>query len=243
MSTLLEQFGSIDVYLFDQLLKGRIEPHHRILDAGCGGGRNLVYFLREGFDLHAVDGDEQMVARAREIVRALAPTLVGERVRCAIVEHMPFEDASFDVVVCNAVLHFARDAAHFDAMVAELLRVLAPGGLLFARLASNIGIEERVQPLGAGRYRLPDGTDRYLVDEARLLAITRAVGASLPDPIKTTNVQGLRCMTTWVLRAPCPRRTSRGSARCRGRAGSGSRARQRSRASDRRRPARCPGRR
>ena len=42
------QFGAIDVYLFDQLLRGAIRPGMRVLDAGCGSGRNLVYLLREG---------------------------------------------------------------------------------------------------------------------------------------------------------------------------------------------------
>ena len=100
------------------------------------------------------------------------------------------------------MLHFAADAAHFESMVGELLRVLAPGGMLFARLASDIGIEDKVKPLGGGRFRLPDGSARFLVDEERLLALTRQARAALLDPLKTTNVQSLRCMTTWVLRLP-----------------------------------------
>lgn len=200
MNGLADQFGPIDIYLFDQLLKGRIEHGHRILDAGCGGGRNLVYLLRAGFDVHAVDGDAGAVARVRALVATLAPALPGERVQQAAVEALPFADGAFDVVISNAVLHFARNAAHFDAMVLELFRMLAPGGLLFVRLASDIGIESDVVPLGDGRYRLPDGSDRYLVNEARLTDITEQNDATLLDPIKTTNVQGLRCMTTWVVR-------------------------------------------
>jgi SAM-dependent methyltransferase len=202
VTQLADQFGPIDIYLFDQLLKGRIETGHRILDAGCGGGRNLVYLLGAGYDVRAVDGDERAVAQVRALVRARAPALTGERVYRAEVEALPFEDDAFDVLLSNAVLHFARDDAHFDAMLAEMLRVLAPGGLLFARLASDIGIEDKVQALGDGRYRLPDGSDRYLVNEARLLELTQRAGATLLDPIKTTNVQGLRCMTTWVVRLP-----------------------------------------
>jgi len=200
MSTLAEQFGQIDIYLFDQLLRGRIEPGARILDAGCGRGRNLAYLLRSGFDVQAVDSSVESVAAVSKLFRELAPELTGERVHVASLEALPFKDSAFDVVLCNAVLHFARDDAHFDAMVAELLRVLAPGGMLFARLASDIGIEQVVKPLGDSRYHLPDGTDRYLVNEARLLRWTERCCGTLLDPIKTTNVQGLRCMTTWVLR-------------------------------------------
>ncbi len=201
-SPLTEQFGSIDIYVFDQLLRGRIVQGQRLLDAGCGKGRNLVYFLRSGFDVHAIDGSEGNVEAVRALVRKLAPDLPGERAQVATVEALPFDDTTFDVVISNAVLHFARDDAHFDAMVAEMVRVLAPGGLLFARLASNIGLETAVKPLGDGRYALPDGSERYLVSEQRLLDWTTRSGGRLLDPIKTTNVQGLRCMTTWVVRLP-----------------------------------------
>ena len=53
--TLQDEFGSIDIYLFDQLLRARLRPGMRVLDAGCGGGRNLVYLLRNGFDVWATD--------------------------------------------------------------------------------------------------------------------------------------------------------------------------------------------
>jgi tellurite methyltransferase len=112
---------------------------------------------------------------------------------------MSFPEGSFDVVLSSAVLHFARNEVHFHAMVREMWRVLRPGGLFFARLASTIGLERRVQPLGGRRYHLPDGTDRFLVDEEMLLSLGTELGGTLADPLKTTNVQNLRCMTTWCL--------------------------------------------
>lgn len=121
MSGTLELFGQIDIYLFDQLLRGRIGPGMRILDAGCGNGRNLLYLLQ-------------------------------------------------------------------------------PGGLFFCRLASSIGLEGRGESLGGRRYRLPDRSERYLVDEPLLLELTRDLGGVLLDPLKTTVVQGQRRMTTWVVR-------------------------------------------
>jgi len=182
MSELTEQFGDIDIYLFDQLLRARIRPGMRILDAGCGGGRNLVYFRREGYDVWGVD----------EI-----PALAGwEQFRVAKVEKMPFPSADFDVVLSSAVLHFARSIAHFDAMLNEMWRVLKPGGLLFCRLASSIGMPH----LAVGRTVLPDGSERFLVDAAMLLERTAALGGELEDPLKTTVVHEMRCMTTWVAR-------------------------------------------
>lgn len=195
-------FGDIDIYLFDQLLRGRIRPGMRVLDAGCGGGRNLRYFLRAGFDVRGFDADPDAVAATRALAAALAPALPPDRFRVASMEAHDLPDGCADVVVASAVLHFARDPAHFEAMVRGAWRALAPGGLFFARLASIIGIEDRVTPHGNGRYRLPDGSDRYLVDEAALLSLTTRLGGRLADPLKTTIVQNQRAMTTWVIRRP-----------------------------------------
>jgi SAM-dependent methyltransferase len=197
--TLFEQFDHLDIYLFDQLLRGRISKGMRVLDAGCGPGRNLVYMLRQGFDLWATDRDPAAVAAARALGAHLFPRLSPDRFSVELVERLPFQDQSMDVVISNAVLHFARDDQHFDAMVAEMWRVLASGGMFFCRLASSIGMEDRMQPLGGNRFLLPDGSESYLVDEARVMTMTAQLGARLLDPLKTTIVQDQRCMTTWVL--------------------------------------------
>jgi len=198
MPTLQEQFGSIDIYLFDQLLRGNISPGMRIFDAGCGTGRNIVYLLREGYQVFGVDPD----SRAVEAVRRLAPHLPAENFRVETVEANSFSDAFADVVICNTVLHFARDDDHFRAMLNGCWRTLKPGGLFFSRLASSIGSERLLKPLGGKRYLMGDGTERYLVDDTSLMQWTAELGAHLVDPIKTTVVQNLRSMTTWVLRKP-----------------------------------------
>ena len=191
------RFGDIDIYLFDQLLRGRFDGRRRILDAGCGAGRNLPYFLQHGFEIFAVDEDPGAIRAARTMAAGFAPGLPPDNIRQAALDALPWEDGRMDAVVCSAVLHFARDRAHFERMVEETWRVLDRGGLFFARLASSIGIE----PLLAGtvgRVRLPDGSDRFVVDEALLVDLTQRLGGRLLDPIKTTNVQQQRCMTTWV---------------------------------------------
>ena len=197
---LQEQFGQIDIYLFDQLLKGRISPGMRILDAGCGSGRNLVYFLREGYEVYAADSDAQAVDNVRALARMFAPALPASNFRVEAVEQMSFDDACADVVISNAVLHFARDDAHFESMLQGSWRVLKPGGLFFCRLASSIGMESQFQRIQGRRYKSPDGAERYLVDEALLGSLTERLGAELADPLKTTVVQNQRSMTTWVVR-------------------------------------------
>lgn len=105
-----------------------------------------------------------------------------------------------DFVISSAVLHFARDDDHFQAMLSETWRVLKPGGLLFCRLASSIGMERQVTPLGQRRFLLPDGSERYLVDEPPAPQLAEELGGRLADPLKTTIFQDQRCMTAWILR-------------------------------------------
>jgi tellurite methyltransferase len=197
--TLEEQFGAIDIYLFDQALRGRITPRDRVLDAGCGFGRNLVYLMRIGCDVHGVDSDAESIGAVRAMARALAPSLSPEQFRVEPIEAMTVPDGFATVVISSAVLHFARDEAHFDAMLTASWRALAPGGMFFCRLASRIG-QSDATPVGHGRYRLPDGTTRFLVDETMLLGRTARLGGQLLDPLKTTIVHGQRSMTTWVAR-------------------------------------------
>ncbi|MFN0149750.1 MAG: class I SAM-dependent methyltransferase [bacterium] len=199
MSDLEAQFGAIDIYLFDQLLRGRIAPGATVLDAGCGNGRNLVHLMRAGYNVCAADPDERAIGAVRKMAAQLAPALPAENFRAEPVEAMTFADGSAGSVVCIAVLHFARDDAQFDAMLRGAWRALAPGGVFFCRLASSIGIEDRVRRIEGRRCALPDGTERYLADEGLLLSLTRELGGALLDPIKTTLVQNKRAMTTWVV--------------------------------------------
>jgi len=194
------EFGQIDIYLFDQLLRGRIRPGRRIFDAGCGHGRNLVYFLRAGYDVYAADSDPEVIGHVRDLAGGLAPGLAPDHFRAEPIEATSFPDGLADVVISSAVLHFARDDAAFEAMLRGSWRVLTPGGVFFCRLASSIGMERQVRPLAGRRHRLPDGTERYLVDEPLLLEWTRRLGGDLLDPLKTTVVQDQRAMTTWVVR-------------------------------------------
>jgi tellurite methyltransferase len=197
---LQEWLGGIDVYLFDQLLKGRFDPRMRILDAGCGSGRNLVYFLREGFDVCAVDLSAEAVAHVRSLAHVLAPRLPAENFRREPVERMSFEDGSFDAVLSSALLHFARDEEHWRAILAEMWRVLKPGGIFFSRLASSDGVEGCVEHLEGRRFRLPGGAEWLLADEGMLRGATESLRGELLEPLKTVVVHGSRSMAVWCLR-------------------------------------------
>ena len=226
-NNLQEWFGGIDIYLFDQLLKGRIVPGMRVLDAGCGAGRNLVYFFRSGYEVFGVDESEPQIAQIRKTAAALAPHLPAENFWVGSVERLSTDytdyteqteqkaegrrqtagsasrterlHTEFDVVLSSAVLHFARDEDQWRAMVNEMWRVLKPGGMLFARLASTIGVEDQIKLIEGRRYHLPDGSDRFLVDAEILKRVTVSLGAEFLEPIKTTVVENMRAMTTWVV--------------------------------------------
>ena len=188
-----------DLYLLDQILRGNIVSGMTVVDAGCGAGRNLQFLLQAGCTVYAIDANPQAIAQVRELAARVAPQMPAQNFVPGAVEAMPFADALADVAVCSAVLHFARDERHFDAMLGELWRVLKPGGLLFCRLASRIGMS-----FGRVRdhvYRV-GGAEWFLVDEPMLMERTARLGGTLEDPLKTTIVQNARCMTTWVMRKP-----------------------------------------
>src|SRR4051794_52598 len=162
--TLQEQFGQIDIYLFDQILRGNIAPGMRVVDAGCGGGRNLQYLLREAYEVFGVDSSAEAVAAVRKIASEIAPGLSTENFQVADVAAMPFPDEFSDVVICHSVLHFARNEAQLEAMLRELWRVLRPGGMLFCRLASTIGAAPGMvfEPVGERRFRMSHGAEWLL---------------------------------------------------------------------------------
>ena len=195
-------FGEIDIYLFDQLLRGRFDGRSRVLDAGCGDGRNVHYLLKAGIECFGIDADAGAIDAVRRRAADLAPAIPAANFVTGTIEQLPWADSAMDAVICSAVLHFSDDELHFGRMVTEMWRVLAPRGLFFARLASNIGLERMLGERARRRMRLPDGTERFVVDEAMLLEWTGRLRARLSDPIKTTNVQQQRCMTTWCIEKP-----------------------------------------
>ncbi|WP_433983294.1 class I SAM-dependent methyltransferase [Tunturiibacter empetritectus] len=140
----------------------------------------------------------------------LAPTLPASNFQVGKLEQINLPDNFADVVICSSVLHFAHNESHFLAMLEELWRVLRPGGMLFCRLGSRIGMDfKQVRP---HIYRINDGSDWFLVDELMLMQLTQQLDAVLVDPLKTTIVQDHRCMTTWVLRKRSNRHNGRDGA-------------------------------
>lgn len=203
----LDWLGRTDVYVLDQWMRGRLRPPLRLIDVGCGDGRNLEPFLRAseegGIEIHGIDASAEAISKARDRAAAVAPNTPPSNFRVSCAEDLdPLHDGGFDAVLSIALLHFARDRAHFDAMLRGAWSVVRPGGMMFARLATLPAADAGFVPLGRGRYRLPDGSERFLLTESDLVAATESLGATLLDPLKTVHVHGQRAMTTWVLERP-----------------------------------------
>ena len=190
-----EVIGATDIYLVDQIMKGRYKTNDTILDAGCGYGRNLHWFLRNNIVIYGVDQD----ANAVDDLQRRWPA-VAARFRQSAVEKLPFENEQFDHIISSAVLHFAKNTEHFRQMIGEMARVLKPSGSLFIRMTSDIGIEDKVQLVGDGVYDIPDGSRRFLLTRAELADVMRKDGLTFLEPLKTVNVNDIRCMSTVVLR-------------------------------------------
>ena len=194
LNSIEEVIGSTDIYLVDQIMKGRYKTNDSILDAGCGYGRNLHWFLRNDLVIYGVDQDAAAIYDLQRRCPAVA-----ERFRACAVEKIPFDDYRFDHIISSAVLHFARDTAHFRLMIAEMVRVLKPPGSLFIRMTSDIGIEDKVRLVGDGVYDIPDGSRRFLLTRELLADVMQKNGLGFLEPLKTVNVNDIRCMSTVVL--------------------------------------------
>lgn len=194
MSTLLEHIGNTDIYLIDQILKGRYTSGERVLDAGCREGRNLHWFYKNNFDIWGVDTNPEAIAQVKaNYPKAAIQFLIEE------IADLAFASNHFDHIICTAVLHFAKGEAHFIQMLEQLLRVLKSSGTLFIRMTSAIGDPAAIHHLEDGRYALADGSKRFLLTPKHIITLQKKHGFQLLEPIKTTNVQDLRYMTTLVL--------------------------------------------
>ena len=204
ISELNRLLGNIDIYLLDQILKGRFSKEMKILDAGCGEGRNAVYFIDEGYQLYGIDLNDIAIQYCRYMAKSLDKNYDAHRFQVGSMEEIPFHKEAFDAVLCSAVLHFAEDESNFWLMMNEMLRVLKPGGVLWFRMCTGFGgILEQSEPLGNGRYLLPDGSERFVLNQMQLDRFKELGLESLESP-KTVLVLGQREMGVFVMKKAGP---------------------------------------
>lgn len=192
---LLSLLQRIDIYLLDQILKGRFSLNDEILDAGCGDGRNIAWLVKHGYKVTVMDKSPEALEQL--VKNTMLPK---SKAFATTIEEMPFDKEQFDKIICSAVLHFAEGHEHFHQMFYSLIRVLKTGGMIFIRMTSDIGIEDKVKNLGCGVFHLPDNTDRYLLTRTGFIELLQKYKLMLVEPLKTVNVNDKRCMSTLMLK-------------------------------------------
>jgi ubiquinone/menaquinone biosynthesis C-methylase UbiE len=190
-----KSIGGIDIYLLDQILKGRYDSDAVILDAGCGNGRNLKWFYDNFFSFYGVDTNANRIEVAKEKYPNLANNFSIQNL-----DVLSFDNNTFDHIICSAVLHFAQNTQHFLNMFSELVRVLKPGGSLFIRMTTLESMEQFAKPISNGVYLLPDSANRFLLTDTLLSNLLSTYDLRFLEPIKYVNVNNERSMCTLVLR-------------------------------------------
>ncbi|TDQ17118.1 2-polyprenyl-3-methyl-5-hydroxy-6-metoxy-1,4-benzoquinol methylase [Algoriphagus boseongensis] len=199
ISELNRLLGNVDIYLLDQILKGRFSKEMKILDAGCGEGRNSVYFIQKGYQIFGIDPNETAIQYCRYMSKSLNPDFDSHRFQFGRMEEIPFHQGAFDAVICSAVLHFASDVDNFFQMIGEIHRVLKPKGIFWFRMCTAFGgINDQIQELGKGRFLLPDGSERFVLFPDQLEKLETMGFTHLENP-KTVHLPNLREMGVFIL--------------------------------------------
>ena len=196
---LVHKLGRIDLYLLDQLMKGRIQPQMRILDAGFGHGRNAQYFIENNFDIWGVDRKAELTEFINAQIDIWNPNYDKSKFKIASLEAIPFPDNHFDFIISSAVLHFAENRNHFIRLFEETIRVLKSGGIFWFRMTTKHTLVQHAEHLQDDIYVLPDGSTRYLLDATILKDLMEKHHLVFVDPFKTVNVADLRTMCVCAL--------------------------------------------
>lgn len=116
----------------------------KVLDIGCGGGRNTEMLINLGFDVFACDFYQGMVrtTKNRLIKKGFKSKFVAGRIKKASMTELPYDSNNFDIVLCHGVYHNAQSLEEFDCALEESARVLKMGGHLYFNIFTSDLIAE-----------------------------------------------------------------------------------------------------
>ena len=184
----------MDLFLLDFILKGKIPEDCSVLDAGCGEGRNTIYFIRNGNEFRGIDSDESKVRLAEymgnNISTSKAKFEVGD------IRHTGFE-IDFDLVICSRVLHFSKNEEDFYNSWSKLKSSLKKGGLIYVSMDSVV--ENTLgKEVGNGQYEFPDGQVRFSLTSAIYEEMKK--GFEEIEPLKTLVQNKVRAQSFMLLK-------------------------------------------
>lgn len=130
-----------------------LDPGMRILDAGCGSGRDSKFFMEKGFAVQAMDGSEKMCQ--------MAQAYIGRPVACMTFEEMNWEEEFDGVWACACLLHVKKDA--LPQILGRFHRALKEEGIFYASFKSGDREEERLGRLFSD-YQLEEIEEVFLRD-------------------------------------------------------------------------------
>ncbi len=150
-------FGDMDIFLMDLILKGKIPEKGKVLDAGCGEGRNGIYFINNQYSYTGVDTDRSKVSLIEFLSGGTESSFFVEDIKT-----FAERKETFDFIVCSRVLHFAESVDHFYEMWNDLISMLNPRAIIYISMDSVIDTDIG-EAKDNGRFLFPDGEVRFAI--------------------------------------------------------------------------------
>ena len=179
----------------DLILKGNVNPSSRVLDIGCGEGRNGIYFIQNGYEYHGWDTDESKIS----LLEYLSKSIIGAKVTFEIQDfRRASSNETYDLIICSRVLHFAESEEDFYEMWKKLTSLLSSGGIIYLSMDSVIetSIGKRLE---SGKVEFPDGKIRFTLTKELYVEIKK--GFEEIEPLRTLvhhkeRAQSFLCLDT-----------------------------------------------
>ncbi|WKK76408.2 class I SAM-dependent methyltransferase [Marivirga salinae] len=192
------ELGNIDLYWLDFILKGYLPDDAKVLDAGCGEGRNLTYCLKNNLDIFGIDQNPEAINFLKLIAKKYKLGDLDARFQVMKLDKILFPDSTFDIIIGSAVLHFAKNVAHFNMMINELIRLLKPNGKIFIRTMTDRYFPENIVELEEGVFQFQNKQIRFVINADVFVENLRDRQLELIEPYKEVLVENRHTMGTFM---------------------------------------------
>ncbi len=159
----------------------------RVLDIGCGAGRNALPLAAAGFEVVGLDLSRPMLTAASLRDRCGRLSIIE-----SAMDNLPIRSRSIDVIVAHGIWNLARSDAEFHQATAEAARVATPGAALFVFTFSRHTLLPDAAPVAGQRFTFEQfsGQRQIFLTREQLLAEMRAAGFSidLDLPLRELNL-------------------------------------------------------